>query len=665
MAKGKENIIQIVSQYTDLSSEKIKASFHKTDKVVDNTANEIKKMRTSISRSMTASRKDMKQAMDGMANSMTKQRIAVRKTSQETGRYRQSLGSLGKEVGKIRNYFLLFFFVLRPIQRAFTGLLESMTKQEDAIKRLDIALKSQATYTPRVSKGLIDMSKAFQKVTKYGDEAVQEVMQQLITIGGVMPYQLKRVTQATLDFSAATGRDLRTSSLIMAKAASGFTGELSRYGIVIDQSVPKTEKFAKVLEFIETRMGGNAQQDVQTISGRYKQLGNAFGDVKENIGFVVIEAIKLETVFSELNKFATTGILGRLFGRGEATTGVIQLRKELEKTTKTLNLLETTGRGEKGKRYTEREVEVLKDQRIILVRLLKTEAEREKLRDRSLRLNDKIAQKEQKRAKILREFKVEYETWEMKMPERELASLDKRYQQYKKLVKDKIKLEQWYADERKVILRKIEAAENEDKRLENFRESMGSLKVYLSKEGKAYESTVASFATGMRDAFQKGFISVIKGDLRGLEDIVVSFGDMMLQTIMKVAATSLMVSAGFGKYLGVGVHSGGYIKGDKTSHGFGSRKKYHSGGEVNATLLEGEGVLNKRAMNNLGVDNLNKLNSGGGVGGGQTINNYYIQTIDERSFRERLSQHPDIYTNASETNIRDNGSLRGTSQKWG
>lgn len=658
---ARENKIQIVSQYTDLSSEKMKASFKKVDVAVDKTAIEMKKMRESIRRSMTASRKDVKDAMEGMVAATNKQKVAIRQAGEQAGRFRGSLGVLGKEIGKIRNYFLLFFFVLRPIQRAFTELMESMTRQEDAVKRLNIALQAQATYTPRVSEQLQDLSKSFQRVTRYGDEAVQEVMQQLITIGGVMPYQLKRVTQAVLDFSSATGRDLATSALIMAKAASGFTGELSRYGIIIEKNIPKTEKFNTVLEFIEKRMGGVAQKDVETIAGRYKQLGNAFGDVKENIGFVITEALKLKVVFEELNKFATTGWLGQFAGKINVT-GIDQLRNRLQEVTDQMNRMVKAGGLDRG--IGKETLKNLENERIILVRLLQTEIERQKLQDRGLRLQDKITQKEQTRAKLLDEFYKEYEDWEMKQPQRELISLNKRFDNYRKLTVDKIKLEEIYADEKNRIELKILAEEKRDKRLENAKESAESLKAYFAEQGEAYKDLTGSFAVGMRDALKQGFIDVVKGDFEGLKDIVVSFGDMMLEAIMKQAANAIMIMAGFSRFT-VGVHSGGYMLGKESSHGVTPQKKYHRGGEVNATLLEGEGVLNRRAMGNVGVDNLNRLNRGEGMGGGQTINNYYIQTIDERSFRDRLSQHPDIYSNASEMNIRDNRSLRGTSQRWG
>jgi hypothetical protein len=174
--------------------------------------------------------------------------------------------------------------------------------------------------------------------------------------------------------------------------------------------------------------------------------------------------------------------------------------------------------------------------------------------------------------------------------------------------------------------------------------------------------------TGMRDSLVDGFVKIVKGEFESLKDVVVSFGDLMLKTIMQIMVNAALIKIGLGGFLGFGggfAHTGGYVMSDLDSFGYGKRKKFHSGGEVSATLLEGEGVLNRAGMRSLGVDNLNKLNRGEQAGGGTVINNYYIQTIDERSFRERLQQHGDIYAGASEGAIRDNQSLRSTSQRWG
>jgi gas vesicle protein len=60
-------------------------------------------------------------------------------------------------------------------------------------------------------------------------------------------------------------------------------------------------------------------------------------------------------------------------------------------------------------------------------------------------------------------------------------------------------------------------------------------------------------------------------------------------------------------------HEGGVVRGGWPAiHG---RPAFHAGGEVNANLLIGEGVVNRRGMALLGESGLNALNSGGGVGG--------------------------------------------------
>jgi hypothetical protein len=145
----------------------------------------------------------------------------------------------------------------------------------------------------------------------------------------------------------------------------------------------------------------------------------------------------------------------------------------------------------------------------------------------------------------------------------------------------------------------------------------------------------------------------------------------MLETIMRVIVMQTMLRIGggwMGNFLGypggVQAHTGGYITGGNSSYGYSPRKKYHSGGEVNATLLEGEGVLNRNAMASLGVNNLDKLNRGEKAGG-QTINNYYINAIDTKSFRDRLSENGDIYIASAGQGIRDNTGLRKISQRLG
>lgn len=184
--------------------------------------------------------------------------------------------------------------------RVFSQILEGYAREEDSIKRLNNALKLQGTYTDILSDKYIKFSKSIQKSTRYGDEAVRELMQQLISVGNVAPGAMERATQAALDFAAATGRDLQTAALLVAKAAAGSTGELSRYGIVLEEGIPKAEKFEAVLRKLESRFGGMAQADIDTYSGKLEQLKNAWGDLGESAGKFAVKNLHLKETMDNL-----------------------------------------------------------------------------------------------------------------------------------------------------------------------------------------------------------------------------------------------------------------------------------------------------------------------------------------------------------------------------
>lgn len=189
-------------------------------------------------------------------------------------------------------------------------LVTLATTQEDAVNRLNAALKTTGQFSDETSASIQRLASAFQTQTTFGDEAVLGLQALLITYG-VMTDQIEEATQVTLDFAVATGRDLNTAALTVGKAAAGFTGELSRYGIIIDKNIPKTQKFRAVLDKMNQQFSGAAQAATRTFSGRMAQLGNAIGDIGEQLGFMIIESETLRTVISELS-ILTSALAGAM-----------------------------------------------------------------------------------------------------------------------------------------------------------------------------------------------------------------------------------------------------------------------------------------------------------------------------------------------------------------
>jgi len=162
-------------------------------------------------------------------------------------------------------------------------------EQEQAVNRLNNALKLQGFTSAMVGRQYQEMASEMQRNSRFADDAILAVQQRLVTIGNVVPSQMKRVTQATLDLASATGIDLEQASMLLAKAAAGETAALGRYGIVLDENLSKSEKFEAALKFIGDRMGGSALADTNSFKGAQEQLGHAINDVLKELGNFVVK----------------------------------------------------------------------------------------------------------------------------------------------------------------------------------------------------------------------------------------------------------------------------------------------------------------------------------------------------------------------------------------
>lgn len=193
---------------------------------------------------------------------------------------------------------------IAPVIDFMKEAVEAANEQEDALARLNTALKLQGTFTSQLAKSYEDMATSLSKNSRFADEQITATMQKLVTLGNVGPQQMERVTKATLDFATALRIDLNQASLLVAKAAVGETGALSRYGLVIDDNIPKAQKFEAVLKMIADRMGGSAQADLETFAGKQSQLGKAWNEVMEEIGGFVTQSPAVIQGMEDLAKFA-------------------------------------------------------------------------------------------------------------------------------------------------------------------------------------------------------------------------------------------------------------------------------------------------------------------------------------------------------------------------
>jgi hypothetical protein len=192
------------------------------------------------------------------------------------------------------------------ITKAIGSWIKSATEQEDALAKLNAALASLGPSSKGVSERLQEQASALQKVTKYSDETILSG-QALLATFTKDEEKIKAGTTAALDMSAALGMDLKSAFLLMGKAAKGETETLSRYGIVLDENLTRSEKFAAATAQIAALWGGQAAAQAKTFTGLIAQIGNAFGELNEILGASITKNTAFLEVMTSLRDLLTSG----------------------------------------------------------------------------------------------------------------------------------------------------------------------------------------------------------------------------------------------------------------------------------------------------------------------------------------------------------------------
>jgi len=162
-------------------------------------------------------------------------------------------------------------------------------EQEKSYTRLAAALDLVGDKTENNMRILTNHASELQKVTIYGDEELMNQTAYLKNLG-IHTTLLNKTTDAAVGLAAKYRVDLSTAAMLLGRASLGQTTMLTRYGIILEDSLGPQEKFNAVL-----KLGADAMEiaynEATTGSGILKQLKNIIGDTAETIGEMFLPSI--------------------------------------------------------------------------------------------------------------------------------------------------------------------------------------------------------------------------------------------------------------------------------------------------------------------------------------------------------------------------------------
>lgn len=217
---------------------------------------------------------------------------AVFKFGADTSEVEKSIDGLGSQItsfGKTAGLAIGGFFAASKMIDFFKESMDAAVESEKAVKQFNFTLKAAGVFSEQASQGFQNYAAQLQKVTGIQDEAILAGASTLIQIGELSGKELNRTVIASLDLAAARGIDAASAFEMMARAAQGNVMPFAKLGVEFKNNATDAEKFAQVLDFIEGKMSGAAQENLKGYSGALLQFKNTWADIQEEMGNFIIQ----------------------------------------------------------------------------------------------------------------------------------------------------------------------------------------------------------------------------------------------------------------------------------------------------------------------------------------------------------------------------------------
>jgi hypothetical protein len=213
-------------------------------------------------------------------------------TNKNTGTWKGELANIGFAIQGLLNSLKLVNKVLSET----VGLATQHLRAERLVANTIKTIGDAAGYS---TSELKKMASELQKITNYGDDDIlSNVSNTLLTFGNIQGKVFAEAQRSVLDMATVLGSDLQSASLQLGKALQDpieGINSLSRVGVRFTAEQKETIDVMMalgdvagaqgiILQEVTKRFGGQAQN----LADPFRQLKNAFDDLKESLGLAII-----------------------------------------------------------------------------------------------------------------------------------------------------------------------------------------------------------------------------------------------------------------------------------------------------------------------------------------------------------------------------------------
>jgi len=172
--------------------------------------------------------------------------------------------------------------------KAFDRAIEESIQGAKELKQIKFSLQATGEASDEAVKSIVDFSNAVSESTGASSGSVKQLFVQAKTFG-ITSEQAKKLTQAALDLSAATGMDVDTALRQLGGTLDGSAGKINQLGTEFRNLSTEQLKSGDAIDLVTKKYGGAASAGLNTYEGASNSLSNALGDLYQNLGDVITQ----------------------------------------------------------------------------------------------------------------------------------------------------------------------------------------------------------------------------------------------------------------------------------------------------------------------------------------------------------------------------------------
>jgi hypothetical protein len=243
----------------------------------------------------------------------------------------KELGKAEDKIGKLGSQLTIFGAGAMAFAGVAAGGLYKMAQASEEAeaqsRKLANSIANNGSYAEGAQRRLEDLAESIMKVTAADDDAIIGA-QSLLVQFGLTENQVTTLTPLIVDLSRKMNVDMTTAAMAVGKSVEGSATALRKMGILVEAAGTSGDAFTNTVDALRSTVGGFAQEEAETFSGKMERLKVALGNLAEGVGSGVVDvfggiadvAVKASSALGNLSPQAQNAA-GRFMAVGTAAIG--------------------------------------------------------------------------------------------------------------------------------------------------------------------------------------------------------------------------------------------------------------------------------------------------------------------------------------------------------